>query len=735
MVMRGYARRELLIITLFMGFSAAIIQVLIIREILTLCRGNELIIGMIYSSWFLGIYAGAMVKRPSDRNMLERRVLLSMFLLPSAAALSIYLSDFIQVFIPRDVGTFYSFSAESLFAFILTLPAGFFTGFFFPSIVSLVSADLKEQSGGTVFCVESLGSFAGGILFSFLLVEHMNPLGVTSMLLLIAVIIISVRGKRRFLILAVIPVILILFSGGIENKLYTCVWNKTHTGKLIQYSRTKYEKVSIESSGDTVSVYGNGALMYTLPDRYESRGIFHLIRSLKCDNRKILLFGSGPGSLLYNLLRTGIDRLYYFDSDPELWSLILPCARDFYPAYINDRLVVTGQELKHFLKNSSERFDMIISMPPQPENIMLNRFYTQEFYTLCREHLGEQGIIICSLHGFSNYISDDRCGYIASIYAAFSNVFPVHIMTSGETVYLIGTKKKGILPADTDSLISGYGKQVQADKLQFEKEITDNFSPDELRMLFEKTQLDYFRSVISPLTEKINANRDIKPDAYWKNIIFTAFKEQSVLYFLIRNYVLIPVLIILLSMLAIRWIRRLYGFSSMINGSLIFLTGFVSISTMLVIIMLYQNYYGIVYYRLALINALFMLGLGLGSYLFNRTRLFRLQHIYACIVIILVLLSGIAAYDVPFLLWVIIPVFSLLCGAVFPVLFRKNADDYYNAASVLDSMDHFGAIAGSLLTVVFLIPLTGIQWTIILNAVLILTAFIIVFIRPQQRIS
>ncbi len=732
--MKGFTKRDLLLITLFMGFSACIIQVLIIREILTLCRGNELIIGMIFASWFLGIYAGAVIKRPPDRSSSEKRVIVSMFLLPLIAALSIYLSSLIQVFIPRPVGTFYSLSTEFFFAFIFTMPVSFFVGFFFPSLVLLVSGELGRKSGGLVFCLESLGSFAGGILFSFLLIDHMNPLGITSMLVIVAVIIASARTGVKLLLLSIIPVILIIYSGKIENKIYTFAWNKTHTGELVRYSRTKYEKVSVESSGDTVSVYGDGILMYTLPDRYEARGIFHLSRALKHDSRDILLFGSGPGSLLYNLLQCDIDRLYYFDSDPELWQLILPFTHQFYPAY-NNKLSVTGMELTHFLKKAGNRFDMIISLPPAPENIMLNRFYTEEFYTLCRGHLGDKGIFISALHGFSNYISGERRDFLASIYAAFKKAFPVHIITSGDTIYLIGAKKEGILPADPGLLISGYGENHPAEKPALEKEIMENFSADELRMFFEKTQLDYFNSVIPPLAGKTNANRDSRPDAYWKNIVLTAFKEQSVIYYLIRNYAFIPAIIIILGFAAAMQTMRRYGFRAMINGTLIFLTGFASISTMLIIIILYQNFHGIIYYRLALINALFMLGLGTGGYFFNmdRTGNFRLSYIFACIGVMLLFMPVITIYNIPFFLWPVILIFSFLCGGIFPVLFRHNPDDSYAAASVLDSMDHSGAIAGSFITVIFLIPLTGILWTIIFNTALIFTACIISFIRYRNR--
>src|SRR5512136_1400051 len=105
-------RRGLMVIAFYMGFAAAVIQVLLIREILSLCRGNELIIGMIFSSWFLGIYLGARFNPSAGADILKRRVLISMLALPALMAVLAYGAHAVQIVLPRTVGTFYSFFAE-----------------------------------------------------------------------------------------------------------------------------------------------------------------------------------------------------------------------------------------------------------------------------------------------------------------------------------------------------------------------------------------------------------------------------------------------------------------------------------------------------------------------------------------------------------------------------------------------------------------------------------------------
>ena len=236
-----------------------------------------------------------------------------------------------------------------------------------------------------IYYIESLGAFIGGLAFSFILVDRMNPMGIIFILISLAIFITFFKRDPRFLALLILPLILMIYSNRIEFKIYKYVWDKSHIGELIEYKRTRYQLIEVESYDNTVSVYGDGILMYTLPDRYETRGLFHLIQSLKHKGYKKILLLGGPGSLLYNLSKSNIDLLYYFELDPDLWFFIKPYVNTYYGS-IDNKIIIINQDLKRFLTYNKMRFDMIIILAPQPENIILNRFYTQDFYSQCKKH-------------------------------------------------------------------------------------------------------------------------------------------------------------------------------------------------------------------------------------------------------------------------------------------------------------------------------------------------------------
>jgi spermidine synthase len=360
---------------------------------------------------------------------------------------------------------------------------------------------------------------------------------------------------------------------------------------------------------------------------------------------------------------------------------------------------------------------MIICLAPPPENAMLNRFYTKEFFSMCRDHLQPGGIFFTSIYGFSNYLSPVLKKYIASIYKSFREIFPYSLNTSGETIYLMGAAESGVIPENCRDLISGYkDKFASLQKYNLEKEIIENFDAQEFRMLFEESQLEYFKKKIENSIPDADANLDLKPKAYWNKILLSAYQEESVIYDLLNKYYLLPLVVLFITFFVFYDIRKAYGDERVASAFTIFVIGFTSISTLILLIILFQNYYGILFYRISLINALFMLGLASGSYFANRFEIKILSSFLLSLSGMLFVLIIYTVYNNEYLFWGIILFYSFLCGTVFPLLFKNiSGKDYHKTASLLNALENYGSVTGSLLTAVFLVPVIGIIGTIYVN--------------------
>jgi hypothetical protein len=83
-------RKYVLVSTLYFGFASAIVQVLFIRELLSVFRGNEFIIGMIFSGWFIGIFLGARINPAAGADVLRGRISFSLIAFPLVSFALVY---------------------------------------------------------------------------------------------------------------------------------------------------------------------------------------------------------------------------------------------------------------------------------------------------------------------------------------------------------------------------------------------------------------------------------------------------------------------------------------------------------------------------------------------------------------------------------------------------------------------------------------------------------------------
>ncbi len=705
--------RRTLVVAFLMGFQAAIVQVTLIRELLSQLRGNELVIGVVFGAWFLGIYIGAAVSSRAGKTYWMRVVAASCIALPLAAALSLYGSHLAATAFRGAPGAFIAHSTEMLVAFLVTFPVSLPVGLFFPPLVSIFSLTGGRDAGGTVFCVESLGSFAGGIVFSFLIIDHFNPL--TVLLALCGISIAAVSNRGPAMAVALVFVCASPFGEGAEQWFMQKTWPLSHTGRLVHYERSRFQHIAVERMDGQVSIYCNGIVLYSLPDQYETRSFFHLVEALRGDRRRILLFGSPPAGALAKNFRASGAKVDIVEPDIALWKVAMSLSPTQQAGQSpgDARIGHIARDMVYYISHTGRRYDMIISLAHPPENLQMNRFFTAEYFRRCRDRLAPGGIMIVAVQGFSNFMGDRRRDYIISIYKSFMSVFPDCVPTSGEAMYLLAGRDGPPFAGGPDSFIKAYSGAWSPG---IDPEYRENFSPDELRAFFEKSQMKYFSSTIAPVMDRIDANSDVRPRGFWKYLAYSLFREDSAL---VRTPVPGILLIAAAAAACGALFARLgsrYGRFQFHNGIIMACTGYTGISCMIALIVLYQQYQGVVYYRIALVNAVFMLGLAAGSLAFRRPSKKTLIAVIGLILLCQPLIAAYAATGAEPVFWAGLALVSFVNGGVFPLLFATSPSSETTAtAGVLDASDHFGALAGSLAASLAVIPFAGIYGIIAMN--------------------
>jgi spermidine synthase len=164
----------------------------------------------------------------------------------------------------------------------------------------------------------------------------------------------------------------------------------------------------------------------------------------------------------------------------------------------------------------------------------------------------------------------------------------------------------------------------------------------------------------------------------------------------------------------------------------VFSSGFAASVLEVVVLLGFQILYGSVYHRIGLIVTMFMLGLGIGAFLMNRSLARRRRRdlallelaiaiIAACVPGCLAALASlgsdpaavIAGQTTIYLLTLSV---AVLVGLVFPLAAKLDFQGVAATASRVYTADYLGAALGALLVSTLLVPLIGVTGVCLLAA-------------------
>jgi len=175
-------RRVILFAVGALGLSCVMAQLALMRELLGAFSGNELVLGVTLGLWLLLMGIGTMLGRTSDklRNpvlvLFVTQILVAMLPLAQVLALRALRN---MIFIRgAEVGV----TGTVISTLVLLLPYGVVAGYALTlacSILACLANDgAPSQASGRVYVADSVGSVAGGVLFSFVLVRLFDHAGI-----------------------------------------------------------------------------------------------------------------------------------------------------------------------------------------------------------------------------------------------------------------------------------------------------------------------------------------------------------------------------------------------------------------------------------------------------------------------------------------------------------------------------------------------------------------------------
>ncbi len=510
------------------GFTSVIAQIVLMRELIVVFYGSEISLGIMLAGWLLWTAIGSSVSGRISARWRDSRKLVASLQVHIAGVLPLTI---LAVRASRQV--FQSIPGEMLG------PAPMFlTSFATLSVFCLLSGGLfaagsrlcadearssTASAASLVYVLEAAGSGLGGILASLVLIRHLSSfeiaLGV-ALLNLLAAAWVGVRRPTYRRVLSAMPLVVALLiprtARLFEAKSLALLW---HGFSLVESRNSVYGNLALVGTNESRSLFENGLRVLTAPDPAAAEESVHFALLEHSAPRSLLLIGGGMnGSLAQALQYSSLERLDYVELDPA----ILEIAERHFPqvwtqALSDPRVAVHPVDGRFFLKTSTAKFDVIIINLPDPFTAQLNRFYTREFFREAAEKLNPGGVLSFQVTGAENYISQELADLLRCLAKTLRAVFPQVVVIPGETVHFLASNQPGSLTRDPTVLMTRLRKRRIHTQYVREYYIPYQMSPD--RMLDLGQQIEPQR--VTPV------NRDFSPVAYYYDVVLWGSRFHS----------------------------------------------------------------------------------------------------------------------------------------------------------------------------------------------------------------
>jgi spermidine synthase len=694
------------ILTFLTGFFATVVQVLIIRELTTVFQGNELMMGWTLGIWMLLTGAGTWIGgRSVHRGHIRQKIVPLVILLSYLPLLMV---------IGLDSGKNLLFPAGELvnpvWFIVITIcilaPLCVLTGYAYALLI--MRSGSGDKSFIRVYALESIGSVAGGIIVSFILIRWISVL--QSLLLASLVIHLTIVRIHRTtpvllssLVILIMFLLFLIFPADLKIKSFLFP-----NQNLVVSKETAFGNISVCENSGEYTFFENGSHLFTTGDAVINEEYIHYAMLQHPHPQDILLISGGVAGMTEEILKyPTVRRVSLVELNPD----ILRISEPFRPLPADSRLVVFKGDGRRFIQRTTDFYDVAVIAVPDPSSLQINRYFTTEFFSLLKKKLTGNGIILFGLSPSGNYLSPEKTTIEAVLYQTLKAYFRNIVIIPGEKDYFVAS----------DGPLS-----EEVGKLSAEKKIPATYVNPEY--LDNSVLAERSRAIMEKIKPGYPLNTDQRPlPVFYHSLQFISIYFQ-------RNYLFISILLILL-------LLPLFLLNP-VSGSM-YVTGLSASSAEILLIFWFQTFFGNVYSAVGFIFAIFMGGLALGSLAGNRLKTTVKYHtagqlLFALFMLLLPLLwkSGTGNLSEPGAWLVFVPVLlipALLAGFQYVTSTLRYHSDRKYAASSIYAADLWGSALGVILITFILVPVFGIPVSCLILAALNGLSAALLFVQKKNN--
>jgi spermidine synthase len=616
------------------GLTAIVGQILLMRELVATLYGNELLIGLILAAWLGWGAAGAAIAAqhlPGRKRLLAAGLAAAALLLPT----QLVLVRGLRTLLGATPGSTLDLSTLVLAVLLVLAPLCLCLGALF-SVGARLAVE-ANRTPGWAYVWDSIGSVAGGVLFSFVFIRWLNPFQTAFLVgafdLSVALLLglhprielhasappgLEPSGGCSFarrasvaaiVLFAALAAVALPLGRAAQNAALRLEWPAATSGaaqSLLFSGDSPYGRLAVQARGSQRIFYTDGVLAFETQSTFPEE-VAHLALSAHPAPRDVLLIGGGIAGDLREILKHPVDSVTYVELDP----LLIEAARTHLPsadaAVLDDpRVRLVLADGRAFVGQIEPGYDAIILDLPEPTTGALNRFYTVEFFDQARALLRPGGILFFGLPSAENYWNPELARRNASIYRSLTEVFPSVTVLPGEHSFFLAAE-------DSLELDAGVMSERLAQRHIDTKWVTSGY----LRDLLTGDRFAQAQASVKGETG-VRINRDLFPLSYYYSLALwlarssgspQAGRALETAGALRLWWLALP---LGLAVLLTRW-KRSWALTLVVAG-----VGLAQMLLELVLLFAYQALHGSLYGEVSLLVTAFMAGLALGGAAGNR---------------------------------------------------------------------------------------------------------------------
>ncbi|MDO4762395.1 MAG: polyamine aminopropyltransferase [Corynebacterium sp.] len=337
-----------------------------------------------------------------------------------------------------------------------TLVIGMLVGAELPLLMTLfqrgklVDATTSGSVLATLNAADYLGALIGGVAWPFVLLPFLGVVRGTlaaGLLNVCAALVIAVLvlrrdvPRRQFAAIAsgLCAIVVVLVSVLVASDgLVTSARQRLYAFPIVYFHQSKYQEIVVTQWGKDRRLFLNGGLQYSTRDEYRyTESLTYPV--VDASTSRVLIIGGGDGLAARELLKfPQVKHITQVELDPDMVAVANSVLRDDNAGALGDpRVTVLLRDAFTWVRTPplpQDRFDAIVVDLPDPDNEIIGRLYSQEFYSMLLKHLAPGGAM--TVQSGSAFTTPDVFSRVYSTLLASgcASVVPyhVHVPTFGD---------------------------------------------------------------------------------------------------------------------------------------------------------------------------------------------------------------------------------------------------------------------------------------------------------------